>query len=285
MEIELYFADQLVPQGELFRAVQHGTLDAVQSDDDSMGSPADVAVFGGYFPFATRYTLDVPALFHRLRPERDLGGGLCRDRRAPGSAPAPGTRCNFATNEPIRSLADLKGKRVFTVPTAGRFLTQFGVVPVTLPWEDIEVAMQTGELDGIAWCGITELHAVGWSKVCNYYLTNNITGAWIGSLLRQHRALERAAAAPADAVPPGDGQLALLPPALVLGGRGALPHRRRQARADHDPRRGMGRRSRPRPRSSGTRSPPSGERPARVVQILKDYRAIMQQAGPPYRYA
>ncbi|EFG9153010.1 C4-dicarboxylate ABC transporter, partial [Escherichia coli] len=28
MEIELYTADQLVPQGELFRAVQSGTIDA-----------------------------------------------------------------------------------------------------------------------------------------------------------------------------------------------------------------------------------------------------------------
>ena len=63
MKIELYFADQLVPQGELFRAVQQGTLDAVQSDDDLIGSPADVALFGAYFPFATRYSLDVPALF------------------------------------------------------------------------------------------------------------------------------------------------------------------------------------------------------------------------------
>ena len=51
--------------------------------------------------------------------------------------------CHFATKDPIRSLADLKGKRVFTFPTAGRFLSQFGVVPVTLPWEDIEVAVQT----------------------------------------------------------------------------------------------------------------------------------------------
>ncbi|MCK4708862.1 MAG: twin-arginine translocation signal domain-containing protein, partial [Gammaproteobacteria bacterium] len=40
MEIELYFADQLVPTGELFRAMQKGTIDAVQSDDDSMSSPA-----------------------------------------------------------------------------------------------------------------------------------------------------------------------------------------------------------------------------------------------------
>ncbi|MCK1975297.1 hypothetical protein LNK20_21665, partial [Bacillus safensis] len=62
--IELYTADQLVPQGELFRAVQSGTIAAAQSDDDSMASPVDVAVFGAYFPFASRYSLDVPALFN-----------------------------------------------------------------------------------------------------------------------------------------------------------------------------------------------------------------------------
>src|SRR5690606_12134243 len=64
MVIELYTADQLVPQGELFRAVQAGTIDAAQSDDDSMASPVDVAVFGAYFPFASRYSLDVPVLWN-----------------------------------------------------------------------------------------------------------------------------------------------------------------------------------------------------------------------------
>ena len=55
MEIELFFADQLVPTSELFRAMQRGTIDAVQSDDDSMASPTEVTVFGGYFPFASRF--------------------------------------------------------------------------------------------------------------------------------------------------------------------------------------------------------------------------------------
>ena len=54
-------------------------------------------------------------------------------------------------------------------------------MPVTLPWEDIEVAVQTGELDGIAWSGITEDYTVGWADVTNYFLTNNISGAWAGS--------------------------------------------------------------------------------------------------------
>ena len=41
--------------------------------------------------------------------------------------------------------------------------------------------MQTGELDGVCWSGITEVHTVGWADVTKYYLTNNVSGAWAGS--------------------------------------------------------------------------------------------------------
>lgn len=179
MEIELYYADQLVPTSELFRAMQSGTIDAVQSDDDSMASPTEVTVFGGYFPFALRYSLDVPALFNHygldeIWKEQYAAVGI--QHISAGSWDP----CHFATKQPINSLADLQGKRVFTFPTAGRFLTRFGVVPVTLPWEDIEVALQTGELDGVAWSGITEDYTVGWADATGYFLTNNISGAWIG---------------------------------------------------------------------------------------------------------
>ncbi len=180
MQIELYYGDQLVPTGELFRAMQKGTIDAVQSDDDSMASPTEVTVFGGYFPFGSRYSLDVPVLFNQygLNEIWDAEYSKVGIKHISAGAWDP---CHFATKDPIRSLADMKGKRVFTFPTAGRFLKQFGVVPVTLPWEDIEVAVQTGELDGVAWSGITEDYTVGWADVTNYFLTNNISGAWAGS--------------------------------------------------------------------------------------------------------
>ncbi|WP_431300910.1 TRAP transporter substrate-binding protein [Tabrizicola sp. BL-A-41-H6] len=179
MEIELYYADQLVPTGELFQAMQAGTIDCVQSDDDSMASPTEVTVFGGYFPMALRYSLDVPTLFNKygLKQIWEDEYAAVGVKHISAGAWDP---CNFSTNKPINSLADLNGLRVFTFPTAGRFLTQFGVVPVTLPWEDVEVAMQTGELDGLAWSGITEVYTVGWSNVTTHFLTNNISGAWIG---------------------------------------------------------------------------------------------------------
>ena len=179
MEIELYYADQLVPTSELFRAMQKGTIDAVQSDDDSMASPTEVAVFGGYFPFATRYSLDVPVLFNQYGLKKIWEAEYAKVGVKHISA-GSWDPCHFATKDPITKLEDLKGKRIFTFPTAGRFLTQFGVVPVTLPWEDIQVAVQTGELDGIAWSGITEDYTVGWADVTKYFLTNNISGAWVG---------------------------------------------------------------------------------------------------------
>ena len=180
MQIELFYADQLVPTGELFRAMQKGTIDAVQSDDDSMASPTEVAVFGGYFPFASRYSLDVPVLFNQYGLA-DIWAQEYAKVGVKHISAGAWDPCHFATKKPIRSLKDLRGKRVFTFPTAGRFLAQFGVVPVTLPWEDIEVALQTGELDGVAWSGITEDYTVGWADVTNYFLTNNISGAWAGS--------------------------------------------------------------------------------------------------------
>ena len=189
MEIELFYADQLVPTAELFRAMQNGTIDAVQSDDDSMASPTEVTVFGGYFPFALRYSLDVPALFNHygldeIWKEQYAAQGI--QHISAGSWDP----CNFATKQPINSLADLQGKRVFTFPTAGRFLAKFGVVPVTLPWEDIEVALQTGELDGVAWSGITEDYTVGWAGATGHFLTNSISGAWIGHFFANQKRWE-----------------------------------------------------------------------------------------------
>ena len=144
MVIELFYADQIVPTGELFRAMQAGTIDAVHSDDDSMASPAEVRQFGGYFPFATRSILDVPVLFQQYgladiwRDAYAKVGGVVW-LSAAGQDP-----CNFNTKKEIKSIEDLSGLKLYTFPTAGRFLSKFGVVPVSIPYEDAEVAVQTG---------------------------------------------------------------------------------------------------------------------------------------------
>ncbi|APX94151.1 C4-dicarboxylate ABC transporter [Halomonas sp. 1513] len=284
MEIELYYADQLVPTGELFRAMQRGTIDAVQSDDDSIAAPVDVSVFGGYFPFASRYSLDVPTLFHHYGLKEIWEEAYAEVDGVTWLGAGAWDPCNFVTREPIRSLEDLRGKRVFTFPTAGRFLSRFGVVPVTLPWEDIEVAMQTRELDGIAWAGITEAYTVGWADVANYYLTNNISGAWAGSYFANSDRWNE--------VPEhlqtlfklcmdnshyyrqhwywwGEAHYRTTGGKLELT---SIPEEEWQTLEDAA-------------LEFWDEIAEQSERSAKVVQILKDYRETMQQAGPPYRYS
>ncbi len=283
MVIELYTADQLVPTGELFRAMQKGTIDAVQSDDDSMAAPVDVSVFGGYFPFATRYSLDVPVLFHQYGLNEIWEEAYGEVENVTWLSAGSWDPCHFNTVKPIRSLNDLKGLRVYTFPSAGKFLSRFGVVPVNLPYEDAEVAVQTGELDGMAWSGITEDYTVGWADVTKYFLTNNITGAWIGSFFANKEKW--------DALP------AHLQELLRLAMDSSHYYRQHwywggEAKL----------------RTGGTKltltSIPDNEwaqveeealkfwdevsasspRSAKVVQILKDYTGVMAKAGRPYRY-
>jgi hypothetical protein len=160
MEIELFYADQLVPTGELFRAMQAGTIDAVHSDDDSMASPREISVFGGYFPFATKHILDVPVLFNQYGLAE-----IWREQAYQGRAASSGSRRSRtrATSTPRSRSTRWQTCRACALHLPDRRPLPGAVrrVPVSpIPYEDVQVAVQTGELDGMAWSGITEDYTV-----------------------------------------------------------------------------------------------------------------------------
>ena len=284
LEIELYFADQIVPTGELFRALQAGTIDAVHSDDDSMASPADVATFGGYFPLATKSILDVPVLFKQYgladiwRSSYEKVGGVVW-LSSSGQDP-----CHFNTKKAITSVKDLEGLRLYTFPTAGRFLTQFGVVPVTIPYEDAQVAVQTGELDGMAWSGITEDYTVGWAGATGHFLTNSISGAWIGHFFANQKRWDEVPEHLKELMKAvfdqshyyrqhwywsGEAKLRVTGDKMKLTTIPAAEWDTVEAAA----------------REFWDEIAAESEVKARVVAKIKEYNEAMAKAGPPYRYS
>jgi len=282
MVIELYTADQLVPTGELFRAMQRGTIDAVQSDEDSMAAPVDLSIFGGYFPFGLRYSLDVPVLFNQYGLKEIWEEAYSEVENVTWLSAGSWDPCHFNTVKPIRSLDDLKGLRVYTFPTAGKFMQRFGVVPVSIPYEDAEVAVQTGELDGMAWSGITEDYTVGWADVTNYLLTNNISGAWIGSFFAN---TEKWNAVPAHLQTlfrlcmdsshyyrqhwywGGEARLRTQGTKLKLT---TIPAEEWKTVEDAA-------------QDYWDELAKKSPRSAKIVKIFKEYTAVMNKAGPPYR--
>ena len=283
MEIELYFADQLVPTGELFRAMQRGTIDAVQSDDDSIAAPVDISVFGGYFPFATRYSLDVPALFHQWGLNEIWAEAYGEIEGVTWLSAGAWDPCHFNTVNPIRSLEDLKGLRVFTFPTAGRFLSRFGVVPGD---PALGGHRGRGADRGARRHRLVRHHRGlhgGLGRRHQLLPHQQHLGRLVRFVLRQLREVGRPARASPGAVPAVHGQLALLPPVLVLGRRGEAAGGRHEAGADLHSGRGMG--------DGGAEAVKFWDeiaaetpRTAKVVGILRAYNAAMAEAGRPYRY-
>jgi TRAP-type mannitol/chloroaromatic compound transport system substrate-binding protein len=162
-------------------------------------------------------------------------------------------------------------------------MSQFGVVPVAVPWEDVEVALQTGELDGIAWSGITEDYTVGWADVTNYFLTNNISGAWIGHFFANQ---ERWNELPDDLKTLFEvccEQSHYYRQHWYWGGEAALRVNGDKLQlttipdAEWDQVESAA-------REFWDEIAAESETKARVVQIFKDYNALMQEAGRPYRY-
>ena len=283
MEIELYYADQLVPTDELFRAMQNGTIDAVQSDDATMASPVDINVFGGYFPFSTRYSLDMPVLFRYYGLNEIWAEAYGEVENVEWLGAGAWDPCHIFTKDPIRSVADMKGKRVFGVPTAGRFLSRYGLIPVTLPWDDIEVALQTGELDGVAWCGFTEAYEVGWADVCDYALLNNVTGAWCGSYFANTASWNKLSPKLQELFKLSMDSSHYYRQVWYWGGEAKLRVEGKKMELTEIPAdewNGVVKDAEEFWDDLASISP----RTARVVQAYKDYTAVMEKAGVPYRY-
>lgn len=282
MEIELYYADQLVPTGELFRALQNGTIDAVQSDDATMASPVDISVFGGYFPFSSRYSLDLPVLFTQYGLNEIWKEAYSEVEGVEWLSAGTWDPLHIFTKEPIRSLADMKNKRVFGVPTAGKFLSRYGLIPVTVPWDDVEVGLQTGQLDGVAWSGFTEMYEIGWADVCKYALTNNICGAWCGSYFAHSESWKK--------IPPHLQQLFLTTidqshyyrQVWYWGGEAKLRVEGEKMELTTIPKEEWATVEKD-AESFWDEVAGSSLRAARIVEKFKEYTAVMEKAGFPYR--
>ena len=188
MQIELLYSGgpDSFDDSYVHKALMKGELNAAQYDDRATGidSLVDVAIFSGYFPFAVRYPMDIPALFNGWGLNdiwREAYNSIDGITWLSAGAWDP---CHLSTvaSRPVNTLEDLRNLKVFTSATASDFLKRLGVKSnSTLPFANVKPALDTGAIHGIAWSGITESYSLGWVDFAPNFLANHITGAWLGS--------------------------------------------------------------------------------------------------------
>ncbi|MCY4644728.1 MAG: hypothetical protein OXB88_08940 [Bacteriovoracales bacterium] len=181
MKIELYTADEIVSTDELFEALKRGEIDAIQSDDDSLNTGVPISVFTGYFPFAFKSAQDVSVLFNEWGLQDIWAEAYGRVNGVNWLGAGAWDPFHLITTKPIHGLDDFRGLRLHTFPTAGKFLSRFGVIREDIKADDVKIALKAQDIHGIACSGITEAYTLGWADIANYFLTNSISGAWCGS--------------------------------------------------------------------------------------------------------
>ena len=135
---------------------------------------------------------------------------------------------------------------------------------------------------GVAWCGFTEAYEVGWADICNYALTNSVTGAWFGSYFANSASWEK--------VPPHLKELFLITidqshyyrQVWYWGGEANLRVNGTKLELTSIPDAEWAQ-VEAAAREFWDEIAASSDRAARVVQIFKDYAAAQEAAGYPYR--
>jgi TRAP-type C4-dicarboxylate transport system substrate-binding protein len=163
LHVTLYPPGALCPEGEMFDALSKGLFDAaVHSASASKGIVPEANM-----------VLGLPASFENneqfIEFFYDYGGlDLLREAYAEHNILflMPGASGEFAlmTTFPLRSLDDIKGKKLWLSGMFSDVLQSLGASPVTIPAGELYMAMKLGTIDGATWT-LPELETAKWKEV------------------------------------------------------------------------------------------------------------------------
>lgn len=167
--IDVYQAGEFVPGGEVFDAVQSGTIE--------MGHTAAYYYIGKHPAFA--FETAVPFGLNQRQQQAwltyggglDLMNGLLADfniKTFPGGN--TGLQMGGWFRKEINSLDDLKGLKMRIPGLGGEIMSRLGATVQVIQSNEIYPALERGAIDAVEWVGPYDDHKLGfWQIAKNYY--------------------------------------------------------------------------------------------------------------------
>lgn len=173
VKIEVYWADSLLKGKEILSGVMNGIVDIGYINpayfpqrlllNDMLASfPRGPIYYENVSELIKRVFEEVPELENELEVENQKI--LYRYAASPMS---------FASTKPMASFEDIKNKKI-RAPSQW-FLKQLqgaGAIPVSLPWEDAYMALETGTIDAV-YTGLESINRMGLEEAAPHIFTTN----------------------------------------------------------------------------------------------------------------
>jgi TRAP-type C4-dicarboxylate transport system substrate-binding protein len=170
--IEHYSAGATLPNDQIFPAVKRGMIEMGYSTPSYWKSDLPLALCNA-LPFAFTTYWQVLYFYEVLGYQKMLRDHVAKhdvlyfeDHVIP---------VEIVTKEPIRSLEELKGKKIRTYGQFGKFFSALGAQPVSAPGPEIYTGLATGVFQGAHWGAAVGAESLGLYEVCKYHMRPSIS--------------------------------------------------------------------------------------------------------------
>ena len=179
MQIKLYWAGELVKSADSLDAVKTGTLEIIGMPCIYFKGAIPEAGIEYGLPFGIRTPFEMYNFMYGEKLPNLFGGWRAIDflRKVYSKFGVHyltgGVDCwpaSFMFTKPIKSIADIKGKKVRASGTMITWIEKLGGQGVYIPGEEAYTALQTGALDGVTWGSAMGMLSMKFPEVAKYFL-------------------------------------------------------------------------------------------------------------------
>ncbi len=170
--IETFPAGALIPNEEIFPAVKRGMLEMGFAVPAYWKSDIPVATVCA-LPYAFKDYWEVMYFYKKLGFEKMLSDEVAKHNVLYWTDHA--LPVEIVTKTPIRTLADLKGKKIRTYGQFAKFFSEIGAQPVSASGPEIYTGLATGVFEGAHWAGAVGANSLALYEVCKNHMKPSIS--------------------------------------------------------------------------------------------------------------
>ncbi|SDP84002.1 TRAP transporter substrate-binding protein DctP [Desulforhopalus singaporensis] len=172
IKITFFTSGELISSPEILKATKTGMID-IGMGSGSYFSELTIGNIETGLPMAWQNAYEARVLWEELG-FKEL---LAKEYEKHGVhylAPNYATPYKILTKTPVNSLEELKKLKIRAIGGSAKMLSNLGVATVSLPLEDIYLALTTGQIDGVLFGGANEYKMMKFYEAAKFYIANPI---------------------------------------------------------------------------------------------------------------
>jgi TRAP-type C4-dicarboxylate transport system substrate-binding protein len=180
LQIKVYSAGELVSSANMLKAVRSGMLDMAH-DCSMYFTELSIGAIGTGLPLAWMSAEEAEQIFSTVLDkalEDDFAKAGTKYLGSMWAAPY-----HILSKTPINSLDDLRKMKIRSIGSSARMLNNLGVATVSMPPEDVYLAMATGQVDGCLYGAAFEYELNKFYEAAPYFCNTPITDPVVDVLI------------------------------------------------------------------------------------------------------